>query len=69
MYNLKNDEVLWKQGWVTRGAPESAITGKKYRGSNNFLLTIVAYKRGYRDNRWVTYNQMETHSWKFKTSS
>ena len=51
MYNLKNDEVLWQQGWITRGAPESAITGKKYRGSNNFLLTIVAYKRGYRWGR------------------
>ena len=69
MYNLKNDEVLWQQGWITRGAPESAITGKKYRGSNNFLLTIVAYKRGYRDNRWVTYNQIEEHSWKFKTDA
>ena len=69
MYNLKNDEVLWQQGWITRGAPESAITGKKYRGSNNFLLTIVAYKRGYRDNRWLTHHQMEEHGWKFKTDA
>ena len=22
---------LWKQGWRTRGAPENAVTGKKYK--------------------------------------
>lgn len=42
---------LWKQGWRTRGAPENAVTGKKYRGVNNLYLFLVAMERGYSDNR------------------
>ena len=67
MYNLENGAGLWKQGWIARGAPESAITGKKYRGINNFFLTLVALSKGYTDNRWATFNQMEEKGWKFKT--
>ena len=37
---------LWKQGWRTRGAPENAVTGKKYRGVNNLYLFLVAMERG-----------------------
>ncbi len=44
---------LWKQGWRTRGAPENAVTGKKYRGVNNLYLFLVAMERGYSDNRTV----------------
>ena len=43
---------LWKQGWRTRGAPENAVTGKKYRGVNNLYLFLVAMERGYSDNRF-----------------
>ena len=43
---------LWKQGWRTRGAPENAVTGKKYNGVNNLYLFLVAMERGYSDNRW-----------------
>lgn len=50
---------LWKQGWRTRGAPENAVTGKKYRGVNNLYLFLVAMERGYSDNRWLTFNQMK----------
>lgn len=67
MYNLDNDAGLWKQGWITRGAPESAITGKKYRGMNNFYLTLVSLSKGYTDNRWATYKQIEEKGWSFKT--
>ncbi len=38
---------LWKQGWRTRGAPENAVTGKKYRGVNNLYLFLVAMERGF----------------------
>lgn len=65
--NLNAGVGLWQKGWRTRGAPESAITGKKYRGMNNFFLTLVAISRGYSDNRWATYNQIEEKGWHFKT--
>lgn len=60
---------LWKRGWRTRGAPENAITGKKYRGVNNLYLFLVATGRGYGDNRWLTFNQMKARDWSFKTDA
>ena len=27
--NLEKGNLLWTQGWVAAGAPESAVTGKK----------------------------------------
>lgn len=64
--NLSEGTGLWKPGWRMAGAPES-IRGTKYRGMNNFCLTLIAMARGYRDNRWVTYHQMEERDWGFKT--
>lgn len=65
--NLENGTGLWKPGWKIAGAPESAVTGKQYRGVNNFFLTLIAMARGYTDNRWMTYHQMEERDWHFKT--
>ena len=65
--NLEKGDGLWQQGWINTGVPMSGITGKKYHGINNFYLTLVSIIRGYGDNRWVTYKQMEEKGWKFKT--
>ena len=66
MANLEEGTGIWHQGWISN-APESAITKKKYRGSNNLLLSLVAMARKYDDYRWVTYKQMEDNGWSFKT--
>lgn len=67
LQNLENGDGLWKQGWVNTGVPESAITGKQYHGVNNFFLTMISIIKGYSDNRWLTYKQMEDKGWSFKT--
>ena len=67
--NLETGSGLWQQGWANTGVPESAITGKKYRGVNNLYLFLTALERGYGDNRWVTYNQMQEKGWSFKTDA
>lgn len=59
LQNLEKGDGLWKQGWVNTGVPESAITGKQYHGINNVYLTLISIIKGYRDNRWLTYKQME----------
>ncbi len=64
--NLDEFDGLWKKGWAMSGAPESGITGKKYRGTNNFFLTLAAISKGYTDNRWVTFKQMQDKGWSFK---
>ena len=63
---LESGKGIWEQGWIPTGRPQSAITGKKYRGNNNFLLTYVSMARGYTDNRWLTYKQMVDKGWEFK---
>lgn len=64
--NLEKGNLLWTQGWVAAGAPESAVTGKKYRGINNLYLSLVAMAENYGDNRWATFRQMEEKGWTFK---
>ncbi len=64
--NLEEGTGLWQRGWKMSGAPES-IRGTKYKGINNFILSIITMLRGYKDNRWVTFNQMKERDWLFKS--
>lgn len=66
MENLEKGNLFWSQGWVSSGAPESAVTGKKYRGTNNLFLSLIAMSENYEDNRWATFKQMEEKGWTFK---
>lgn len=65
--NLESGELFWKQNWGRFSFPESAISGKKYRGINNLFLTFLAIRENYKDNRWMTFHQMSEKGWKFKT--
>ena len=51
MENLEKGNLFWTQGWVSSGAPESAITGKKYRGINNLFLSLIAMSENYGDKK------------------
>lgn len=64
--NLENGSGLWNQGWVSTGMPRNAVTGKAYRGTNNIKLFFIGMKRGYKENRWLTFNQMRERGWSFK---
>lgn len=64
--NLESGNLLWSQGWRNSGAPVSAVTGKRYNGVNRIFLTIASMQRGYADNRWMTFRQMEEKGWHFK---
>lgn len=66
--NLESGNGLWMPGWKMSGVPESAITGKQYHGVNNFYLTVISMMKGYSDNRWATFHQIEEKGWKFKTN-
>lgn len=64
--NLQNNKSLWRQGWHVTGAPISAISGKRYNGVNRLFLSAAMMQRGYSDNRWLTFRQMEEKGWSFK---
>ena len=65
--NLEKGTGLWEQGWSGGDAPVSAITGKQYNGVNRVFLLLASMEKGYADNRWLTYKQMEDKGWHFKT--
>lgn len=67
--NLEKGTGLWEQGWSGGGAPISAITGKQYNGVNRVFLLLASMEKGYSDNRWLTYKQMEDKGWHFKTDA
>lgn len=58
---IENPRLSWKKGWVTF-MQKSMASGKDYSGSNQMLLTLVNYIKGYTDSRWVTYNQIIQHN-------
>lgn len=64
--NLENGKGIWEQGWANTGVPVSAATGKRYRGINNLFLSLIAIERGYTDNRWATFHQIDDGGWSFK---
>lgn len=64
--NLESGNGFWRRGWQITGAPVSAITGKRYNGVNRLFLTSAMIARGYSDNRWLTFKQMEEKGWSFK---
>ena len=66
MKNLEKGVGLWEQGWACGGVPVSGISGKQYNGINRMFLMAATAERGYSDNRWVTFKQMEDKGWSFK---
>ena len=66
---IDSGSLDWTKGWDSPSyplAPVSAITGTRYKGINNAMLWLTAIERGYKDNRWLTFNQMEQNGWSFK---
>lgn len=63
--SLEEGKIPWEKMWQT-SIPENAITGKKYKGINNLILSYIAIQRGYKDNRWCTYLQVSKNKWKLK---
>ena len=40
--------------------PFCPVTGKEYSGANMVRLTLTAMEKGYDDNRWLTFKQLQT---------
>ena len=66
--SLEEDKIPWEQPW-TVDAPKNAVSDNKYNGINNLILSYVANKRGYKDNRWCTFKQMKKNHWYFKENA
>ncbi len=56
---IQNNSADWERGWYKPALeiPANGSTGKPYRGINMLYLLMISAKKGYTDNRWVTFNQ------------
>ena len=64
---LESGTQQWESGWLASRPPQSAVTGKPYRGMNALFLMLVSNREHYTDYRWVTFKQMMDRDWTFKT--
>ncbi len=59
---IESGTASWTQAWQPgeKALPRNVSTGKAYRGGNSVWLASVGQMRGYKDERWGTYKQVET---------
>lgn len=46
---------------AAQNLPYSAISGQEFSGANATLLMLKAEEKGYTDNRWMTFRQIESY--------
>ena len=58
---IEEGTAPWTQAWKAgeKAMPCNVVTGKAYRGGNSVWLASVAEQRGYSDDRWGTYKQVQ----------
>ncbi|MCH3962283.1 MAG: zincin-like metallopeptidase domain-containing protein [Solobacterium sp.] len=57
--NVLNEKDLdWVKEWHTTAVPINAVSSHQYRGINQFYLSIIAMTKGWKDPRWMTFNQI-----------
>ena len=54
---LEAGHIPWEKPWNTLGSAPQSVHGKRYRGFNAIWLDFVQNRQGYKDCRWITYNQ------------
>lgn len=57
--SIEKNPTSWERGWtaVDETTPINGSTNRAYNGFNSLYLYFVAQKYGYKDSRWVTFNQ------------
>ena len=60
---LKENKIPWRERWYS-DLNKNGVTNTEYRGVNQLILSYVAYKEKYKDNRWLTYKQIKENNYK-----
>lgn len=60
---LKENKIPWRERWYS-DLNKNGVTNTEYRGVNQLILSYVAYKEKYKDNRWLTYKQIKANNFK-----
>lgn len=62
MLSLAEQAGKVEQGWSPPSMgelPFCPVTGKEYSGANMVRLMLTGMEKGYADNRWMTFNQLQ----------
>ena len=65
--SLNQGEIPWRKRWIN-SSNINGISKIEYRGVNQLILSLIAYKEKYEDNRWFTYLQIKKNGWKLENS-
>lgn len=65
--NMEQGYVATRKLWDKMAVrPQNPVSEVYYRGGNRFRLSMAAVKNGYKDPRWLTYNQAVENGWQVK---
>lgn len=53
----KTGVLPWRKPWSPGGGQRNGLSGKVYRGGNQWWLSAIAGAFGYEHGAWLTYNQ------------
>ena len=58
---IRQGNAPWQKPWKPgeEYLPKNLSSGKEYRGGNSIYLSVAQGAKGYSDNRWGTYKQIE----------
>lgn len=62
MLKLAEKAGKWEKGWASEtplGMPFCPVTGREYSGANMVRLLLTGMLSGYKDDRWMTFNQLQ----------
>lgn len=60
MLSLAETAGEWEKGWSNPiEMPFCPVTGKEYSGANMIRLQLISIEKGYEDNRWLTFRQLQ----------
>lgn len=53
----------WKLPFGTAKPHRNAVTGKRYKGVNAFVLSVIADEKGFVSREWATFKQLQSKGW------
>lgn len=62
---LEKGEIPWKKPWKSIDGARNLVTGKPYRGINQFILNCAPYQSPW----WLTFNQIQAKSGSLRAGS
>lgn len=64
--DMRRNGLRWSEPYLPTLAPHNPVTGTVYQGGNRLHLAFTGMSRGFTDNRWCTFKQVQDAGWHLK---